>query len=249
MQRERVEAVAAIPGNPCGATQAEFGGALAVRFTADFLHGKNHVFGLEVESMERIGEILAFYRDLGLRCAITAFDEEISKRARDALAELGVHQVGVQAPLVAHAGAGGVVAPYGARIRRIDSQDPGLDRFLALLLDGFSYPPLQRQFEHAEIAQDSYRLFVAEIDGDLAAIASMSVRGGMASLIAATTVPRYRGRGLQRALIAHRLEVAVHEGCDLVTASATLFSTSFRNLERCGFRQFAFGSVWRDRSR
>jgi GNAT superfamily N-acetyltransferase len=65
---------------------------------------------------------------------------------------------------------------------------------------------------------------------------AMAVCGGLATLFADSTVPRFRSRGLQRELIAARLNEAVALGCDLAAASAAPGSQSQRNYERMGFR-------------
>ncbi len=65
---------------------------------------------------------------------------------------------------------------------------------------------------------------------------AMAVCGGLATLFADSTIPRFRGRGLQRELIAARLHEAVALSCDLAAASTAPGSQSQRNYERMGFR-------------
>ena len=55
------------------------------------------------------------------------------------------------------------------------------------------------------------------------------------TLFADATIARYRRLGLQRELIAARLNEALALGCDLVTASTLPGSASQRNYERMGF--------------
>lgn len=50
------------------------------------------------------------------------------------------------------------------------------------------------------------------------------------------TLPEWRGRGVQTALLKARLERALHAGCDLAAAGASPGSGSQRNMERLGFR-------------
>lgn len=52
---------------------------------------------------------------------------------------------------------------------------------------------------------------------------------------AAATVPDARRRGVQTALVRHRLRLAAEAGCDLVGVTASVGSTSTRVLQRCGF--------------
>jgi GNAT superfamily N-acetyltransferase len=59
---------------------------------------------------------------------------------------------------------------------------------------------------------------------------------GVATLGGMATVPAHRRRGVQRALVAHRLRLAAERGCDLAVASTAPANDSERNLYRAGFR-------------
>jgi len=76
------------------------------------------------------------------------------------------------------------------------------------------------------------------------ATASLTVRRGVATLGGMSTVPAERGRGVQSALIRHRIRVARELGCDLVTSTAAPNSQSERNLIRHGFRRAFEIEVW-----
>jgi GNAT superfamily N-acetyltransferase len=73
-------------------------------------------------------------------------------------------------------------------------------------------------------------------DGQPAGGAAMTLRGGLAVLFADSTVMAFRRQGLQRELIAARLNEALAQGCDLAMASTAPGSASQRNYERMGFR-------------
>ena len=77
--------------------------------------------------------------------------------------------------------------------------------------------------------------FVAELDGAPAGGAMMSIHRGVASLGGAGTLPEFRNRGAQRALILARLARAAAEGCDLAMVATGLGTVSQRNVERQGF--------------
>lgn len=65
--------------------------------------------------------------------------------------------------------------------------------------------------------------------------ASTTVRNGIAVLGGMSTVPAERRRGVQAALLRHRLQRAAKLGCDLAATSAAAGSASERNLLRHGF--------------
>ena len=71
--------------------------------------------------------------------------------------------------------------------------------------------------------------------GDSAGGGAMAIHNGLATLFADSMLADFRRRGLQRELIAARLNEAVARGCDLATASTEAGSASQRNYERLGF--------------
>jgi GNAT superfamily N-acetyltransferase len=87
----------------------------------------------------------------------------------------------------------------------------------------------------AAFAWDKASYFSAYIDGAAAGGGAMHVLDGVAHLFAGSTLPAYRGRGVQTALIRARLAYARELGCDLVFSEAEPGSGSQRNLEREGF--------------
>ena len=75
---------------------------------------------------------------------------------------------------------------------------------------------------------------VASVDGSAVAAGSIEFSGGIAWLGGAATMPAYRGRGLQRQLLGHRIGVARTRDARLVAATAEPGTTSARNLARAG---------------
>jgi GNAT superfamily N-acetyltransferase len=89
-------------------------------------------------------------------------------------------------------------------------------------------------------ARDDTALFVARLDGRLAGSAGLSVAetplGPIGELYIASTLPEFRGRGVQTALLRARLAAARAAGCALAVVMARPANTSARNSERAGFR-------------
>lgn len=83
---------------------------------------------------------------------------------------------------------------------------------------------------------DGMHMFVAELDGAAIAAGAMQLRGGIAHLAGASTVPEGRRRGAQLALLDYRLQYAAAHGCDIALMGAAPGSGSQRNAERNGFR-------------
>jgi acetyltransferase (GNAT) family protein len=78
--------------------------------------------------------------------------------------------------------------------------------------------------------------FIAEIDGVPAGGGMMSMHRGVASLGGAGTLPEFRNRGAQAALILARLASAARAGCDLAMVATGLGTVSQRNVERREFK-------------
>ncbi|MSV28497.1 MAG: GNAT family N-acetyltransferase [Bryobacterales bacterium] len=103
-------------------------------------------------------------------------------------------------------------------------------------------------FEHGAITAEEIEIgmklfqttdspcYLALLDGQPAAGASMGWRDDLAILYGDGTPPEFRGRGAHMALIYARLADAVSKGSRMATASTLPGSISQRNYERTGFR-------------
>lgn len=78
--------------------------------------------------------------------------------------------------------------------------------------------------------------FLAELNGQAIATASLFQHAGVALLTGASTVPAGRRQGAQTALLAARLHLAAAQSCTLAIMGARPGSQSQRNAERHGFR-------------
>jgi GNAT superfamily N-acetyltransferase len=82
----------------------------------------------------------------------------------------------------------------------------------------------------------SARSFLALVGGQRAGGGTVIVHRGVAELCSASTVPTFRGRGVQTALIHARLAAARHAGCDVAMVVTSPGTSSQRNVERTGFQ-------------
>jgi len=80
------------------------------------------------------------------------------------------------------------------------------------------------------------RAYVAEVEGQPVATASLWLHDEIAFFLTDSTLPAYRGRGLQPALIQQRLIDAIAAGARYATAGTTINSPSQTNYLRHGFR-------------
>ncbi|MEN8374769.1 MAG: GNAT family N-acetyltransferase [Gemmatimonadota bacterium] len=134
----------------------------------------------------------------------------------------------------------------GLDIRASDEAD--FDVWLDAVVTGFLSPndeglPAHESFAREALEQaigdmagaEGFLRYLARRDGNPAGGASMRLGEGVAQLCGAATVPAHRRRGVQAALLAHRLAVAARAGCDVAVVTTQPGSLSQRNVQRNGF--------------
>jgi GNAT superfamily N-acetyltransferase len=107
--------------------------------------------------------------------------------------------------------------------------------------DGTGSPVDQLSRKTIEVAIDDvleasgFDRYVASVNGVVAGAASMFVHEGIALLTGSATLPAFRRRGVQTALIAARLDAARVRGAELATVTTPPASRSGANAARRGF--------------
>lgn len=79
------------------------------------------------------------------------------------------------------------------------------------------------------------RLYLARLRGEVAGAGALSVHEGLANFFSAATLPAFRRRGVQAALLNARLRDAVALGCELATTITAPDGPSVSNVARAGF--------------
>jgi GNAT superfamily N-acetyltransferase len=128
--------------------------------------------------------------------------------------------------------------PVGIEIQK--ATDGEIDLWTLTVAQGFA--------EHFPVTQEILgvmRLFAsgkntecyfARLEGKIAGGATLSLRGRIAGLFGASTLPQFRNRGVQTALLHARLQRAAECGCELAMSLAVPGSASQRNITRQRFR-------------
>ncbi|KAE9377027.1 hypothetical protein N431DRAFT_436268 [Stipitochalara longipes BDJ] len=105
----------------------------------------------------------------------------------------------------------------------------------------------------AAILRPDTRLYIASVDGKVAGSSAMALietsRGGVANLYIFSTLPDFRGRGIQAALLKAGLADARKAGYELASIGARPGNGgSCRNIERAGF-SLAYTKTWCSKAR
>jgi ribosomal protein S18 acetylase RimI-like enzyme len=226
-----------------GAQLARFGAATAAadssRPELDFV---NRVYGLWPEDADQIAGIAGFYRERSVRGWVELAPSMRFERLAAALAEERAAQIGFHTMLV-----GPAVARTSADVHVESADDPEL--FADVLLRGHGVPEGARTRDRDSVARwkdtQGWRLYVARVDGEPAGAALLTLDEDFGYLANASTLPEFRNRGVQTALIAARIADAAAAGADSVSSQAEFGSASQRNLERAGLRVAYTKAVWR----
>ncbi len=96
----------------------------------------------------------------------------------------------------------------------------------------------------ASIKQWPGKLYIAFVDGEPAGAAALTIHGTLGHLANVATIPEFRGRGVQTALIRQRIRDAATAGCTQIVSGSSN-EISKRNLERAGLREIYRNTVWR----
>ena len=126
----------------------------------------------------------------------------------------------------------------GIEVRRAGRDE--LDLWTLTVSQGFSenFPVTQeildvmRMFAMAKETE----CYLARIEGRVVGGATLALRGRIAGLFGASTLPEFRKRGVQTALLHVRLGRAEQAGCELAVSLALPGSISQRNITRQGFQ-------------
>ncbi|HET7106723.1 MAG TPA: GNAT family N-acetyltransferase [Candidatus Acidoferrum sp.] len=130
------------------------------------------------------------------------------------------------------------VLPGGIEIQK--AAEGEIDLWTLTVSQGFAehYPVTQellgimRMFAEGKNTE----CYFAKVDGKIAGGATLALRGRIAGLFGASTLPQFRNRGVQTALLEARMERAAERGCELAMSIALPGSASQRNITRRGFR-------------
>lgn len=96
----------------------------------------------------------------------------------------------------------------------------------------------------AKVDGDGMLIATDASDGRPLGVASMTIFEDVATLGGMSTIPSERGRGVQAALILHRLGRAKAAGCTTATSATAVGGDSERNVRRFGFRGIHVRQQW-----
>jgi GNAT superfamily N-acetyltransferase len=119
--------------------------------------------------------------------------------------------------------------------------DIGADAFGRAVVEGFGLPAVCEAWFAALANRPSWQCLGAVMDGEVAGVGSMFVRDGAAWFGIEATRPAFRGRGIQRGIVAAQMSAATAAGATILTCETSQPAdpadkgfSSYRNQERAG---------------
>ncbi len=244
----RIEAVKEREGNPEGAEVSFFGNTAACYIRTMPWGVFNSVKGFSNKDLSSLKEIVLFYKERNRKLLLDINPGHVEEQLLIKLAENGLYQQGFHSVLWSPLPAAGQQENnLPITVQTVSSKQ----QFSSYVKVHCAASGMAAEHEihfynnnAGLLYKPEWTLLVASFEGEPAAVAAMHVHNRTASLALASTLPEYRGRGLQAALIQSRLRLAVEKGCDLAAAQATYGSISHRNMERAGLRLAFTRAVW-----
>lgn len=237
----RVEIVAARPGNPLGAGVRRYGEALATRAPPFGEHLFNRAFGFTDETLDAAAEVADWYAEGGVRGAFEIVPGLPSAALLQMLHARGYRHTGFHANF-----AGPADLPQrrsaGVEVRRlIDETD------LEAFSDAYHLGWNTTQFRvpmRPWLTAPGWSLYLGLCDGQPAGAAILSLANGDAYLQDSAVDPKWRRRGVHRALLDARCADAAAAGCAVVFSGADYLSASARNMLRKGLALLFTKAIW-----
>lgn len=246
---DRLIRVKSMNENAMGVELQRFGNALA--FSVKNIPGAsfNTVKGVNGENIDDLDKIVAFYASRGIPSRFEVTPGNASTDLFRKLSSLGYFQSGFHTALyrplyTGEPALGG--ADTAIKIEEISLAN--FDIFGELYTRGFGMPAAFKDYVTANnkiLAESAnWNFYLAHVGGEPAGIGVLYVKNDVATLAASATVPEFRNKGVQTALIQKRMQQAADEGCRYLVGQAAFGSVSQKNMQRAGFNVAYTNVVW-----
>lgn len=239
-----------IDKNPMEVEIQKFGNATA--FSAKNIPGPsfNTVKGLKEGDEKQISMIIDFYKQKEIPARFELTPAHTSPELLTHLSEAGYYHNDFHTTLYASL-SNELNTSFDLNepkivIRELISNE--YDTFAEIYTKGFQMP----SFLKSGIAQnneilynmENWTFYLASYENEAAGIGVLYIKDRIATLAAAATLPTFRNKGIQCALIKHRICQAILQKCDLIAGQAKFGSVSQNNMERAGLRIAYTKAIW-----
>jgi len=238
-----------VPDNTEGYALFREGSILATLSTNPRAEWATQTYGIGGQPADTLRHVVEFFNRRGVPARMRIVPGAFTPELADVLSELGLRHVGFHtllwAPLPLT-----VESHPPIDIREVSTQAE-MDAHIDIQLGAYGVSPefidRLRPLRRMWLESPDRRLYLAYVDGCPAAQAILHWRDKIAYLESAGTLPAYRRRGLQRALIRRRIADATNLGCRVVIGGADFENESRTNQMACGLTVAYLAAVWAQR--
>lgn len=243
----RISSIREREENPEGVEIARFGQTTAFYIKTMPWGLFNSVKGISDADVDKLEEITQFFRAKDRAFQVDVDPIHCSTRLFEALTQAGLRQNGFHSVLYGLPKQEQPEHSPRIQIVEVDNHDI-FDSYAEIHCLGAGMALSDKQhFKNNNsglLNRPGWKLFLGYWDDIPAAVAAMHISGDIASCALAATLPEYRSRGLQTALLHRRMVEAHIAGCRLMAAQAAFGSTSQNNMERAGFQLAWTRAFW-----
>ena len=249
----RLTEIQRLEGNPMEVDIRKFGNATA--FSVKNIPGPsfNTVKGLKDGDEKQIERIMDYYKQKDIPVRFELTPAHTSSELLTCLSEAGLyHQdfhTTLYTPLSNELATSDKLNDQKITIRKLKQNE--FDTFAEIYIKGFQMPA----FLKSGVAQNNeilyhnknWTFYLASYENEPAGIGVLFIKDHIATLAAAATLPHVRNKGIQSALIKHRIHEANLQKCDLIVGQAKFGSVSQNNMERAGMNIAYTKAIWIER--
>lgn len=237
----RLEIVAARPGNPLGAGVRRCGEALATRAPPFGEHLFNRAFGFSDDTLDAAAEVADWYAQGRVRGAFEIVPGPPTGALMAMLAARGYRHTGFHANFAGPADLPQQPSP-GVEVRRL-TDETDLEAFSDAYHLGWNTMQFRVPMK-PWLTAPGWSLYLGLCDGEAAGAALLSMANGDAYLADSAVDPKWRKRGVHRALLDARCAAAAAAGAEVVFSGAEYLSASCRNMLRKGLALLFTKAIW-----
>lgn len=208
----------------------------------------NKARGISLHDSHRLENITTFYAETGQQPRLEVWAGDDNPELRALLGAKGLAPAAEAVTLHARPRAVLPALPPGVQVREVGRNDGGCDEggYMDVLLRGYEKALSScaaRDVFSREHGTPGLRRYLATVDGRPAAAAALFTSGSLSLFAGAATLPAFRRRGCQSALIHRRLSDAA-AASDLTVVTAAVGSASSANLRNHGFELTHLRTLW-----
>ncbi|OXM16867.1 GNAT family N-acetyltransferase [Paenibacillus herberti] len=252
---DRLQAVKERPGNPEGVEIERAGSATALYSTGMPWPQFNCVKGVQETIVSELDHLKAFYRERGRPVRLELNPHQATEGLLTELGRRCYKLIGHHAGMYKRFGPvgnkgidgtnserneGASTRPYHfpgeLTIRKASREDADVYARIHCLSTGLGEKGITPVRTNNEMLMDcpDWSYWIGELSGNPVSVGVMHMKDELANLTFAGTLPEFRGRGFQQALIQARLNEAEAQGCSLAASQCVPYSGSMRNMQRVG---------------